>query len=319
MDISHSKTAFHPESECSDRMEPKRKAYLVPQTDGADPVSLDAPQVIIGRSSGVDCRIADLQASRRHARILAVHNRYYVQDLDSTNGTFVNGDKVGHERLAHGDLVAFGSTVFRFEIGAEPDPDYLRKLNLDMLSALAKAVDKKDAYTLGHSDAVARVAEQLALKMGYSAAAAERVGIAGRLHDIGKIGVPDAVLRKVGRLDDAEFALIRKHPCDGEAILAPLDFLADVLPAVRQHHERFDGRGYPDGLAGQAIAAEARIVQLADAYHAMASDRPYRKPLAQDFIHREFAKSAGTQFDPEVTRAFLNLLPSLPSLLATVR
>jgi HD-GYP domain-containing protein (c-di-GMP phosphodiesterase class II) len=318
MNAFNSKTVFFPESERSDLVEPKRKAYLVPQTEGGNAVPLDSPQMIIGRSSGVDYHIADLQASRRHARILAVHNRYYVQDLDSTNGTFLNGDKVGHERLAHGDLVAFGSTVFRFEMGADLDADYLQKLNLDTVIALADAVDRKDAYARGHSEAVARVAQQLALKMGYSAAAAERVGIAGRLHDIGKIDVPDAVLCKVGRLADAEFALIRKHPSNGEAILAPLEFLADLLPAIRQHHERFDGRGYPDGLAGQAIAPEARIVQIADAYHAVASDRPYRKSLAQEFIHHEFAKGAGTQFDPEVTRAFLNLLPSLPRLLATI-
>ena len=311
MDALRRKTEILPASEWRGMMEPKRTAYLVPQAGGGDPLLLDSLHLVIGRGDDVGYRIRDRKASRHHACVLAVHNRYYVQDLGSTNGTLLNGDRVTSERLAHGDLVQFGSTVFRFEMGADLDADYLKKLDLHSVMSLAEAVDRKDAYTHSHSDAVARIAQRLASELGFSAEAAERVGIAGRLHDIGKIGVPDAVLRKPGRLDDAEFALVCKHPIDGEAILAPLEFLADVLPAVRQHHERFDGRGYPDGLAGQAIAVEARIVQVADTYHAMASRRPYRNPLAREFIRQDFAKNAGTQFDPEATRAFLHLLPSL--------
>ncbi len=306
------------ESEPSGWLEPKRKAYLAPQSEGVAPVALDSPQWVVGRGSGVDFQIPDPKASRRHARILAVHNRYYVQDLGSANGTFVNRDRVINERLAHGDLVAFGKTVFRFLMTADPDRDYLKKLNLDALTALADAVDRKDPYTGSHSRVVARVAQRLALELGFSAAAAERVGIGGRLHDIGKISVPDAVLRKEGRLNDTEFAMIRRHPGDGAAILEPLRFLADVLPMVRQHHERFDGRGYPDGRAGQAIALEARIIYVADAYHAMASQRPYRKPLFQEFVRHEFAKSAGAQFDPDITQAFMRLLPAIPGLLSTL-
>ncbi len=274
-------------------------------------MSLDSLQLVIGRGGDVDYRIRDRRSSRRHACVLAVHNRYYVQDLDSTNGTVLNGNRITSERLADGDLVQIGSTVLRFVMGAELDTDYLKRLNLRSVTSLAEVVDRKDAYTHSHSEAVARIAERLALELGFSAAAAQRVGIAGRLHDVGKIGVPDVVLRKRGRLDDAEFALISKHPADGEAILAPLEFLADAGPAIRQHHERFDGRGYPDGLAGQAIAIEARIVHVADSYHAMASRRPYRNPLAQEFIRQDFAKNSGTQFDPEVARALLHLLPSL--------
>jgi HD-GYP domain-containing protein (c-di-GMP phosphodiesterase class II) len=314
MDAFRCKTEILLASERRGGMEPKRKAYLVPQAGGGEPLPLDSLRLVIGRGDDVGYRIRDRKASRRHACVLAVHNRYYVQDLGSTNGTVLNGDRVTSERLAHGDLVQIGSTVFRFEIGADLDADYLKNLNPQAVMSLAEAVDRKDGYTHSHSTAVARIAHRLALELGLSAAAAERVGIAGRLHDIGKIGVPDAVLRKPGRLDDAEFALVRKHPIDGEAILAPLEFLADVLPGVRQHHERFDGRGYPDGLAGQAIALEARIVQVADTYHAMASRRPYRNRLAEEFIRQDFAKNAGIQFDPEVTRAFLHLLPSLHEL-----
>jgi putative nucleotidyltransferase with HDIG domain len=318
MDASKITFAGLAESEPGGWLEPKRKAYLVPQSEGGVPVPLDSPQWVVGRGSDADCQIPDPKASRRHACILAVHNRYYVQDLGSANGTFVNLDRVTNQRLAHGDLVAFGKTVFRFVMTADPDRDYLKKLNLDALTALADVVDKKDPYTGSHSKVVARVAQRLALELGFSPTAAERVGIGGRLHDIGKIGVPDAVLRKTGRLNDAEFELIRRHPRDGAEILDPLAFLGDVLPMVRQHHERFDGRGYPDGLAGQAIAVEARIVNVADAYHAMASERPYRKPLLQEFVRQEFAKGAGAQFDPDIARAFMRLLPAMPGLLSTL-
>lgn len=317
MDSCTTNTTEIADSEPSGWLEPKRRAYLVPQTGDKTPVPVDSPQLVVGRSRSLDCRIQDPKASRHHARVLAVHNRYYVQDLGSTNGTFINRDRVTHGRLAHGDLVAFGSTLFRFVITAEPDPDYLQKLTLDALSSLAEAVDNKDPYTGSHPQAVSRVAQRLAEELGFSPAAAERVAIGGRLHDIGKIDVPDAVLRKTGPLNDAELALVRRHPRQSAAILEPLQFLADVLPMVRQHHERFDGRGYPDGLAGEAISMEARIIHVADAYHAMASQRPYRRPLFQEFVRQEFAKSAGAQFDPDVTRAFVRLLPSMPRLLAT--
>jgi HD-GYP domain-containing protein (c-di-GMP phosphodiesterase class II) len=298
----------------SGALEPKRHAHLRPQAGKGQPVPLESVQMVIGRGENVDHRVRDHKASRRHACVLAVHNRYYLQDLGSTNGTILNGNKITSEPLAHGDLVQIGGSVFRFEIGADLDTDYLKTLDLQAVVSLAEAVDRKDGYTRSHSAAVARIAHLLALELGLSAAAAERVGIAGRLHDIGKIGIPDVVLRKPGRLDDAELVLVRKHPSEAEAILEPIEFLADVLPAVRQHHERFDGRGYPDGLAGQAIAVGGRIIHVADTYHAMASRRPYRNRLADEFIRQDFVKHAGTQFDPEVTRALLQLLPSLREL-----
>ena len=311
MDSFRHQTAMRSASQHPGALEPKRQAWLVPQADDAEPVPLDALRLVVGRGDDVEYRIKDRKASRRHACIFAVHNRFYLQDLNSTNGTRLNGERVTSAALADGDLVQFGATLCRFEMGADLDADYLGKLDLPAVLSLAEAVDRKDAYTHSHSDAVGRIAQRVAVELGFSAAAAERVGIAGRLHDVGKIGIPDALLRKPGRLDPAELALVCQHPVDGEAILAPLEFLADLLPAVRQHHERFDGRGYPDGLSGQAIAIEARIVQVADTYHAMASRRPYRNRLADEFIRQDFAKNAGTQFDPEVARAFLHLLPSL--------
>jgi len=292
--------------------EPKRKAYLIPQAGSAEPLALGSPQCMIGRGDQVDYFIADPRVSRQHAKLLAVHNRFYVQDLGSVNGTFLNGDRVATERLAHGDLLIFGATAFRFEVGSDLDANYLKQLNLSTVTSLAEAVDKKDPYTGSHSRAVSALSERLAVALGMHPAAVERVRIVGRLHDIGKIGVPDAVLLKPGRLDEAEFAVIRRHPADGASILAPLAFLAEVLPAIRQHHERFDGRGYPDGLAGRAITLEARIVQVADAYDAMTSHRTYRGAQAREFVRAEFIKHTGTQFDPEIARVFLELLPELP-------
>jgi putative nucleotidyltransferase with HDIG domain len=291
--------------------EPKHRACLIPQTGTAKPFALDAPQCVVGRGEDADYCIADPRASRRHARVLALHNRYYVQDLGSTNGTYLNGDRIKNERLAHGDLIMFGRTLFRFQMGTDLDADYLKKLNLDTVTSLAEAVDKKDPYTGSHSRSVSELSERLALALGLDRAATQRVCIAARLHDIGKIGVPDAVLRKPGPLDAAEFALIRKHPEDGASILAPLAFLAHVLPAIRHHHERFDGGGYPDGLAGSAIPLEARILQVADSYHAMASHRPYRSAQPVEFVRQELTRHAGTQFDPDVVQALLEILSSL--------
>lgn len=292
-------------------VEPKRKAYLVPYGGSGAPFAIDAPELIIGRGENADLHLTDPHASRHHAKLLAIHNRYYVQDMGSKNGTLLNGYKVQNERIAHGDLLVIGNSVFRFEIGEDLDSSYLSKLNLETVTALAEAVDKKDSYTGSHSKAVARIAARIAEQVGMDAVSVERVRIAGHLHDLGKIGVPDAVLRKPGRLDEAEFALIRQHPIDGEAILAPLIFLADVLPAVRHHHERFDGKGYPDGLAGTEISVEARIIQVADAYHAMASARTYRRVQSLEYVRQELITHAGSQFDPELIPPFVILLPEL--------
>lgn len=292
-------------------VEPKRKAYLVPYGGSGAPFAIDAPELIIGRGENADLHLTDPHASRHHAKLLAIHNRYYVQDMGSKNGTLLNGYKVQNERIAHGDLLVIGNSVFRFEIGEDLDGSYLSKLNLETVTALAEAVDKKDSYTGSHSKAVARIAARIAEQVGMDAVSVERVRIAGHLHDLGKIGVPDAVLRKPGRLDEAEFALIRQHPIDGEAILAPLIFLADVLPAVRHHHERFDGKGYPDGLAGTEISVEARIIQVADAYHAMASARTYRRVQSLEYVRQELITHAGSQFDPELIPPFVILLPEL--------
>ncbi len=186
----------------------------------------------------------------------------------------------------------------------------LRTAYIQTIRALAEAVDAKDAYTRGHSERVGVYASKITRAMGYQKEFIERVYIAGLLHDVGKIGVRDAVITKPDRLTPEEYAEIKQHPTIGAKILEPVDFLADVAPCVRHHHEWYDGsdRGYPDRLSGDAIPLPSRIILVADTVEAMTSDRPYRKALPLDVVYTELAKYSGSQFDPACVSAFLRLL-----------
>lgn len=175
------------------------------------------------------------------------------------------------------------------------------------LKAMTAAIDAKDRYTCGHSERVAMLGRQLAIAASLDPAQAERVHMCGLLHDVGKIGVPEAVLGKAGRLTDQEFALIKLHPEIGHRILKDIPMLEDLLPGVLHHHERWDGRGYPHGLAGPNIPLFARILALADTFDAMSSNRSYRSAMPRPMVLAEIAKHAGTQFDPELALAFATL------------
>lgn len=175
---------------------------------------------------------------------------------------------------------------------------------LGSLKALTAAIDAKDRYTCGHSERVAMLGARLAAAAGLDAATAERVHICGLLHDVGKIGVPEAVLCKPGKLSDQEFGLIKLHPEIGHRILKDIPMLQDVLPGVLHHHERYDGKGYPHGLPGPEIPLFARILALADTFDAMSSTRAYRPAMPRERVLAEIAKHAGTQFDPDLARAF---------------
>ncbi|MEO1584641.1 MAG: HD-GYP domain-containing protein [Planctomycetota bacterium] len=185
--------------------------------------------------------------------------------------------------------------------------DEQRQMAFGVLEALSAAVDAKDPYTRGHTQRVAHLSEQIALQLGSSAAEAERLRVAGLLHDVGKIGVPEAVLHKSGRLTDEEFDEIKKHPQIGHRILKDLGGLEDVLPAVLYHHERMDGRGYPHGLSGDQIPLNARIVAAADTFDAMSSTRSYRAKMPRGEVFDEIRRCAGTQLDPDVAQALLQL------------
>jgi putative nucleotidyltransferase with HDIG domain len=175
------------------------------------------------------------------------------------------------------------------------------------LLGLANALEAKDPYTRGHSERVGACGRRLATALGLPAVEVDTIVQAGLLHDIGKIGVPEAVLRKRGPLDPDEWALMRNHPVIGAQIVAPFEFFAAGALVVRHHHERWDGTGYPDGLRGAAIPLGARIVAVADVYDALTSERPYRMALPREQALAHLAAEAGHTLDPEVVAAMLAL------------
>lgn len=175
------------------------------------------------------------------------------------------------------------------------------------LRAMTASIDAKDRYTRGHSERVAHLARMLGRATGLPEATAQRLHIAGLVHDVGKIGVPEAVLTKPGRLTDDEFARIKEHPQIGFEILCGIPLLEDILPGVLHHHERWDGRGYPHGLSGKSVPLFARIIGLADTFDAMSSTRSYRHAMPREKVLAEIRRCAGAQFDPDLVEPFLAL------------
>jgi len=180
------------------------------------------------------------------------------------------------------------------------------ELLLEIIRALTSAVDAKDPYTCGHSERVARVAVRLAEGLGCDAGTIDSLYLAALLHDVGKIGIDDAILRKMGTLSDEEYEHIKAHVSIGHRILHEVE-LKDLLPVVFHHHESWDGGGYPRHLDAQQIPLAARIVAVADAFDAMSSDRPYRKAMPDETVDRILETGAGLQWDPDVVRAFLRV------------
>lgn len=188
-----------------------------------------------------------------------------------------------------------------------------------IIRALTSAIDAKDAYTCGHSDRVARIAVRLAQEVGVEGAALHTIYLAGLLHDIGKIGTSEAILRKPGKLTPEEYEHIKQHVRIGYRILMDLKHLSGVLPAVLHHHEHWDGSGYPAGLAGEEIPLAARIIAVADAFDAMGSDRPYRRRLPDEKIDAIFREGAGRQWDPKVVDAFFRIRHELEEIVVEDR
>ncbi|MBE0447611.1 MAG: diguanylate cyclase [Actinobacteria bacterium] len=179
-------------------------------------------------------------------------------------------------------------------------------LFLDMVRILAKAVDARDPYTRRHSQGVSAMASRLASKYGLDKKTVSQIKAAGILHDVGKIGMPDDILVKPDKLTDEEISVIKNHPALSAQIIQSTS-LKDMVPAIRAHHERWDGKGYPDGLKGEEIPLEARILAIADTFDAMTTDRPYRKALSIEDALIEIHKCAGTQFDPKLAETFLTM------------
>ena len=180
--------------------------------------------------------------------------------------------------------------------------------NVEVVAALAQALEERDQYTGEHSESVVDLTERVAEAIGLDEDEIKDVRTAALLHDIGKVGIPDEILHKPGPLDEREWEIMRQHPVIGERIMRAIPGMGSIARVVRHEHERWDGDGYPDGVAGEAIPKAARIILACDAYHAMVSDRPYRQAMSHHDAMAELTSNAGTQFDPEVIQALVGYL-----------
>lgn len=184
----------------------------------------------------------------------------------------------------------------------------IERISMQIVKALSGAIDAKDTYTNGHSTRVADYSKEIARQAGYSEKMQNDIYMMGLLHDVGKIGVPDAIINKPAKLSDEEYSIIQNHPVMGAKILKNITEFPKLVTGARWHHERYDGKGYPDGLCGEEIPIEARIIAVADAYDAMSSRRSYREELPQDIVRSEVEKGKGTQFDPKFAKIMLHMI-----------
>jgi response regulator RpfG family c-di-GMP phosphodiesterase len=220
---------------------------------------------------------------------------------DDANGTFLPDEKellLGYVRTT---AVALQKILLR---------ENLETNLIDTISAFVNAIESKDLYLKGHSARVSLYAGEIGTTMAMSDTDVLLLSRAGMLHDLGKLVMLDSILRKPGKLTAEEYALIQSHPVVGDRILQPLRFLVHEAKAVRHHHERFDGKGYPDGLQGDGIPFIARVVTVADVFDAMTSNRPYRRARPLDVAREEILRVAGTQVDPTVAAAFATITPA---------
>lgn len=225
-------------------------------------------------------------------------------------GLLLAGEKYGLDtEVSSVDIKLLGATATHMAIFLENAALYddLNGMFLGTLEALTASIDAKDRYTCGHSQRVAHLTQQLASASGIEESLIKRMHIAGLVHDVGKIGVPERVLLKPGKLNDEEFGWIRRHPEMGYRILKDIPQLRDVLPGVLYHHERWDGGGYPSGLKGEEIPLVARLIALADSFDAMSSTRTYRSGMPHEKVLKEIERCAGTQFDPDLAKLFVKL------------
>ena len=184
----------------------------------------------------------------------------------------------------------------------------MERLSSQIMETLAGTIDAKDKYTKGHSSRVAEYALKIAEKLGKSEKEQQDIYYLGLLHDIGKIGIPDGIINKTSRLTDEEYEVIKTHPAIGAEILENISELPELAYGARWHHERYDGRGYPDHLKGEEIPEMARIIGVADAYDAMTSNRSYRSVLPQNVVREEIEKGKGSQFDPLFADKMLEMI-----------
>jgi HD-GYP domain-containing protein (c-di-GMP phosphodiesterase class II) len=236
--------------------------------------------------------------------------------LSRSRNAWLVAASFGAEPLRESDLqtMILAHRIFCLHLQQLFISDDLKDTVFGLIYCLTASIDAKDPYTSGHSERVGRMAVELARQMGLSEAEVNDIYLAGLLHDIGKIGIRDRVLQKPGRLTDEEMRHVQEHPVIGDRMLSKVRRLAHLRPGVRNHHERYDGNGYPDRLSGEAIPLVARILAVADSCDAMMSPRPYRKAVPRENIEHILQAGAGTQWDPRLVAHFMACRSSLYSI-----
>ena len=231
----------------------------------------------------------------------------------------VNNRQAVHVRAEHIEALENLATLAGVAVQEERLREGLEDLFMSVIVSLTMALEAKDPYTEGHSVRVAAYSEAIGKQLGLNSATLDMIHRSCLLHDIGKIAVDETILTKKGRLNPMEREKMDMHVVIGEDILRPIALLHPLLPGVRHHHERFDGSGYPDGLKGEDIPIEARIMAVADAFDAMTSSRPYREQLPEGEALMELRRAAGLQFDPRVVAAFEQIYPAVKRTLENMR
>jgi diguanylate cyclase (GGDEF)-like protein/putative nucleotidyltransferase with HDIG domain len=282
-------------------------AVLLPQIE--ENMALGIAESIVARIRESDLAVGEITVSAGVATF-PQHGRERDSLIRLADGALYWAKENGKNqvRLARPDVAAL-SVFRRVASGAD------RVARFRAAASLARAVDSRDAYMGSHSERVAKLAEQIARQLGLPSEEVELTRLAASLHDLGKLAIPEEILRKPGPLTDAERLVLERHPQIGYRMLESLG-VEPIADWVRHHHERWDGAGYPDGLAGARIPLGARIIFVADAFDAMTSNRLYRSPLTHDQGLREVEHCSGSQFDPEVVHAFLTAVGTLESISA---
>ncbi|MDQ7797553.1 MAG: GAF domain-containing protein [Candidatus Edwardsbacteria bacterium] len=222
-----------------------------------------------------------------------------AQVLNKKGGLFSREDVELFETLARQAAVAIENASLYTD---------LQELFLNSIRTVVSLIDAKDDYTAGHSSRVTKYALMIADQLGFGSEDRKRLELAALLHDVGKIGMPDAILKKPSGLTAEEFAIVKDHPNKGAEALEPIKQMKAIIPGVRYHHEKLDGKGYPAGLSGDQVPMDAQIICVGDSYDAMNSDRPYRKGLGMEESVRRLRQDSGTQFNPKLVEAFVSAL-----------
>ena len=282
-----------------------RLVEVAPKEDFVTRSSADEFLLLLPERTAVDC-------AEQFVRLLKELEKLRVNELECVSAS-IGIAEFKLPMTASELIVAAADRLNRARLNgggrAESQPVSLdRVLPGDTIAGLAEALLERDRYTGEHSEHVAELATQVARAAGLDDREVERVRGAALLHDIGKVGIPDDILRKGSDLTEPEWRTMREHPVIGERIVRTIPGLGPVARMVRHEHERWDGSGYPDGLSGEEIPLGARIIMACDAYHAMISDRPYRAALSHVEADRELAEGAGTQFDPRITELVIGHL-----------